>query len=215
MKTTAILGLGLAAALSASASPYLTVEVGYDFGVTSTSGAYFGDPDTGFVKVITDGSSTFVGSVELWGVSNFAGTVDDLWTGTIGPSDSVYVLSGYEGSNAGGFNGPYGDTDLGILLKINGLLDGQPLNWQAYDGNIHSGTYQTNPFGEFLDNYILQGGSSIGWDTEDDFEMSQAHALFLVIPDQVPVPEVNAPALLIGAGIAASIWNSRRRQHRA
>jgi len=46
------------------------------------------------------------------------------------------------------------------------------------DKDIHSGVPRTNPFGETLDNYILQGGSSVGFDTGDAYETTRASGPF-------------------------------------
>ena len=57
-------------------------------------------------------------------------------------------------------------------------LQSQPVVRSIFDKDIHSGVPRTNPFGETLDNYILQGGSSTGADTGDAYETTQAPGPF-------------------------------------
>jgi PEP-CTERM motif len=75
------------------------------------------------------------------------------------------------------------------------------------DRDIHSGVFQTNPFGVSLDNYILQGGDPFGRDTQDAYEVAQTPGPFQ-FSEVVPEP---ASILLITIGIAGLAVGRRFR----
>ncbi len=200
----------MALASNASASAALSVEVGYGFGGTSSSGIYTAAPDTGFVIISNTGDEAFEGSFSLTGSSGYGVfghiDVDDHTPAdfSLAPDSFWILFAGPEGSNYGGYNkcqewifgdsssgqDPTGHADSGLLLSIVGSLDGgaSSISYGIYDHEIHSGTSALSPFGVTLDNYILQGGDPYGRDTGDAFEVSQAHAFFAVDGDRTAVP---------------------------
>lgn len=216
-------------ASTAHAAPaMLSVEVGYGFGGTSSSGIYSGAPDTSFVIITNTGTDPFTGLLSLTGtagVGPFA-DVDDHSPGALAlaPGASWILLGGPEGSNMGGFNkcqlgtDPSGPADNGLLLTVTGAFaTAGPISYTIYDYEIHSGTPATNPFGVTLDNYILQGGDPFGRDTFDPFEVAQAHAFFDITGDRtaVPlpcgaVPEPASLAIYASLGLVGMAFRRRR-----
>lgn len=219
--TQKIQGLGVALLCSAAttmATPFeLSVEVGYGFGGTSSSGAYTGNPDTGFVSVKNTGTSSFSGELSLLALFGGGNRNDSSGNVTLNPGDSWLLLPGSESSNDGGFNKnqPGQDPNLapddGVKFSIVGSAGGNAINFSIFDKDIHSGTPATNPFGVTLDNYILQGGDPFGRDTGDTFEVGQAHAFFKVAGGAVGVPDAGNSLALLGGGLGALICVRRRR----
>ncbi|MCX6902292.1 MAG: HYR domain-containing protein, partial [Verrucomicrobia bacterium] len=164
----------------------LSVEVGYEAGGCGDSFLYCADLDSGFVIIKNNGPATFVGELRLDGVAGTGGDVHDT-SGpgyTLAPGDSFRLEAGPASRAQGGFNkltnvcsAGCGTPDDGLLLSISGTAAGLSLSFQILDKDIHSGTFQDNPYGVHLDNYILQGGDSCGRDTGDGFAVNQAHAL--------------------------------------
>jgi len=229
-------GIGvLAVSFSGWAAEKLTVEVGYGFVGTSSSGIYTADPDTSFVIISNTGDSHFAGSLSLTGISGYGVyghiDVDDHTPAgfSLAPGESWTLFGGPEGSNFGGYNkcqdyvlgdptsgqDPAGFPDNGLLLSIVGMLGtAGDIAYSIYDHEIHSGTPAMNPFGTTLDNYILQGGDPFGRDTEDPFEVAQAHASFDVTGsrDAVELICVPEPGAWFGAaGLVALAAVARRR----
>lgn len=206
----------LISALAAHATPYeLQVEVGYGFGGTSSSGAYSGNPDTGFVIVKNTGTSAFTGEVSLLALFNGGNRNDTSGNTTLNPGDSWVLLPGSESSNDGGFNknqagqDPNLAPDDGVKLSIVGSAGGNPINFSIFDKDIHSGTLAVNPFGVTLDNYILQGGDPFGRDTGDNYEVSQAHA-FLTLSGPTGVPDTGSSLALLGGALTSLVLWRRR-----
>lgn len=222
MKIQTIVGLGLlATALSVNAADDLAVTFGYDFGGTdSQNGLALGgfgpnsgwsaSPDAGYVIVDNLGSSPFSGTLSLLAVPNFDVDFSHSWSGVILPGGSVRFEVGYESSNTGGFGGPFGSPETGPGFTVTGLLGASPVSDTRFDVDVHSGVFRTNPFGEVLDNFILQGGSGFGFDTGDDFEVTQATATYHLTGDH-PVPEVQTYATAFGAALIGLRAIRRRR----
>jgi hypothetical protein len=225
-----LLPLALAATAShAWAAEKLSVEVGYGFVGTSSSGIYTANPDTSFVIISNTGDNRFTGSLSLTGISGYGVyghiDVDDNNSGSLSlaPGESWTLFGGPEASNYGGYNkcqtwvfgdpnsgqDPNGPPDSGLLLTITGTLGSAgSISYSIYDHEIHSGTSAVNPFGVSLDNYILQGGDPFGRDTGDAFEEAQAHAFFEVTGDRTAtalecVPECGSATLIAALSLGA------------
>jgi hypothetical protein len=144
-------------------------------------GGPVGNPDTSFVRTTNTGSSTFVGTIGFIAVAGNGAIGTASYAVTLNPGASASISFNAEASNQGGWNGPTGSTQNGAEFVINGtatLGSSQPVAFSIFDKDIHSGVFRTNPFGENLDNYILQGGSSVGSDTGDGYETTQAAGSF-------------------------------------
>ena len=108
---------------------------------------------------------------------------------TLAPGQSFAWAINSEASNQGGYNGPTGTTQPGVILTaIGSFSDGSTLNASINDSQIHSGVFATNPFGVTLDNYVLQGGDPLGRDTGDTFELAQAQGVAFLGTAPGPVP---------------------------
>lgn len=208
MKTTvsvvsAMLALSVGAT-SASASVAYSMQFRTNYAEAAPAdavGGITGQPDTGYVRFVNNGPNTFTGTFTLFGVAP-SQTIDLSFTGTLTPGASLSLVAGPESSNQGGFNKVSGAEDLGLLIGFAGTVtDGgasESVNFQAYDGAIHSGMPRMNPFGVTLDTHVLQGGDSFGRDTGDAYEESQATGVIEF--QQVPAP--GALTLLAIGGIA-------------
>ena len=202
-------GLAFVGAAQAAVVGYtLDVTTFYQFGgpvdlVAGNSGS----PDTGFFRVTNNGTTTFNGTLSLSAISGFA--VDFSTASaplTLAPGQSASISdNSSESSNQGGYGGPFGTTQLGATLSINGTMnlgiDTELIALSISDSNVHSGVFQTNPFGVSLDNYVFQGGDPIGRDTGDGFEVGQAPGNFEFFEASGRVPEPGSLALF-GLGLA-------------
>jgi hypothetical protein len=204
--------IGSASAANAALIYQMDVTTFYQFGAPAGAAGYGGNPDTSFVTFTNSGPSTFVGTVGDTAVSQFAGDFSQSFNVTLASGASFTFGTSPESSNVGGFNGPFGSPQPGILLLINGLFGATSANLSVSDSNIHSGVFATNPFGVTLDNYVLQGGDPLGRDTGDGFEIPQAPGHFtfsLSSRGGVPEPATWAMMLVGFFGVGATV---RRRR---
>jgi hypothetical protein len=141
-----------------------------------------GGPDTGFVRITNNGASTFVGNIGFNAITGGGTNQSSSYAVTLNPGFNVAISIDSESSNVGGFNGPTGTTQPGAEFFMKGTVslgsDSQAVSLSIFDKDIHSGVFRTNPFGVNLDNYILQGGDSLGRDTGDGFETTQTSGKF-------------------------------------
>lgn len=197
----AFFALGFSAVSFANAGYSLEFVTDYRYG----SGGRF---DSGFATLVNTGTSSYTGKFGAYGVAATGDIVDQLTSITLNPGDSVELLmitnSGYaESSNLGGFGKNVGGPDKGIMLYAQGVASDNcgrtRVDYYAFDSNIHSGVPRVNPFGDTVDSYVLQGGDSMGRDTQDGFETTQAdgHLSFSAKASCVPAPGA-AISMLIG-----------------
>jgi hypothetical protein len=198
---------------------------GYTFDVTTTYQGgcgpgidlgLCGGPDTGFLTLKNNGSTSFSGTITLSGVAP-GQTINLVDVAGLGSGVQVVFGAGPESSNMGGFNKVGGGSpDNGLKLEINGTVTNgaitELVDLIVFDKDIHSGVSRTNPFGVILDNYVLQGGDPFGRDTTDGYEETQAdgHFEFFESPGTPAVPEP-ASLFLFGTGLAVCLGILRRR----
>lgn len=206
-------GTALLAASSAALAQVayeLRATAFYQFGAPSDLIAGpAGAPDTSFLRFENLGPSRFTGTFSLSGIdANNNAYITQFVATDFGPGSLGSLSLTNESSNFGGFNKRANLPDLGMLVRFVGTVtDGvntEAIDLTVYDKDIHSGIFKTNPFGETLDNYILQGGDSLGRDTGDDFEVGQAPGEY--VWKQVPAPGATA---LLSLGMLAA---ARRRR---
>jgi len=189
MMVLAVLAVPFVFVASALAAvPYhFTGTALYQFGGPPAADFHFGPaggPDTSFVVITNNGSSTFTGNIGFNAISSGGVDFSASYAVTLAPGKSASVSINDEGSNQGGYNGPFGGptAQQGAEFFMDGTVtlgaDTDPLVRRILDRDIHSHVFATNPFGVTLDNYILQGGDPFGRDTGDAFEVGQAHATF-------------------------------------
>ena len=119
------------------------------------------------------------------------------------PGDVVYLASGPEGSNQGGF-GPNG-----LEFQAVGAFNGSGVNLSVFDSQIHSGVFRTSPCdGISTDAFVLQGGSPNGCDNGDAFETTQAPGNFSFVQAGTPEP---GSLMLLGTGIVGVFGAIRRK----
>ena len=90
----------------------------YQFGGCNTSGTICANPDTGFLTVTNNGTSSFAGTITLSGNSSIGGPpycapggmALDTWTAGLAPGASVTLALSPDSSNCGGFNAPQTQT---------------------------------------------------------------------------------------------------------
>jgi hypothetical protein len=160
----------------------------YQFGGPPTADFHFGAdaaPDTGFIVITNNGTSTFAGTIGFNAIDGNGGDQSASYAVTLTPGQSATVTINGDSSNFCGYNGPCGDLSTpqqGAEFVMVGTVtlgaNSAPVSLSIFDKDIHSGVFQTNPFGVSLDNYIMQGGDPFGRDTFDDFEVSQAPGHF-------------------------------------
>jgi hypothetical protein len=203
------LGLLSASAYAGPLGYTLDVTTHYQFGTPAGAMTPFGggSPDSGTFTVTNNGTTTFTGMVSDVAVSNFSGDYS-FATGalTLNPGDSVSIMVNAESSNQGGYNGPFGTVQPGVIVKIDGLINGtEAVDLAVADADIHSGVPRVNPFGLLVDSYVLQGGEPLGRDTGDDFEVTQADGHFRFFEEGSAVPSPAAVwgglSLLGGLGV--------------
>ena len=192
MMVLAVLAMSLVFVTSGSAAvpvPYHFNGIAlYQFGGPPTADFHFGpdgDPDTSFVVITNNGSSTFAGIIGFNAISPCFGDFSASYVVTLAPGKSASVSINNEASNFCGYNGPVDaapTAQQGAEFFMDGTVtlgaDTDPLVRRILDRDIHSHVFATNPFGVTLDNYILQGGDPFGRDTGDDFEVAQTPATF-------------------------------------
>lgn len=198
------------------------VTTNYQFGCASGITAGHGDcgsPDTGFLTLQNNGTTTFTGTITFSGTAGNGQVINLADSAGLGLGAQVVFGAGPESSNTGGWNKAGGSNpDNGLMLEINGTVtDGsgiEAIDLIVFDKDIHSGVPRTNPFGVVLDNYVLQGGDPFGRDTGDDYETTQAngHFQFAERISTGPVPEPGS-IILLGTtlsmlGLAA--WRRKR-----
>jgi hypothetical protein len=141
-----------------------------------------GLPDTGWVRVTNNGTSTFTGTIGFHAIACTGIDFSDSFSVTLNPGDHYSFSFSHESSDFGGFNGLCNATQDGAEFFMDGTVslgaDTESVNLSIFDKDIHSNAPRTNPFGVTLDNYILQGGDPFGRDTGDDFEETQAPGPF-------------------------------------
>jgi hypothetical protein len=186
------------------------VTTHYQFGCPGGAAGFCGSPDTSFVTVTNNGPTALNGGIADVAMSQLSGDFSQNFSLTLNPGDSFTFGTSPESSNVGGFNGPSGSPQPGIEIDIFGTVGSTPILLSVNDSEIHSGVFQTNPFGVTLDNYVLQGGDPLGRDTGDGFEVGQAdgHFEFLLSSKSVPEPATWTMMIIGMFGLGAAL---RRR----
>lgn len=197
-------GAGLAFTTAAQAGTVgytFDVTTHYQFGGCNTNGTICASPDTGFLTVVNNGTSTFSGTISLSGTSPGCGSALDTFTGTFAAGASWTFALSTDSSNCGGWNNPNG-----ALFNMTGAVTGvgsEAVNLSVNDGQIHSGVFQTSPCdGILTDAFVLNGGSPTGCDNNDPYETSQADGHYEFFEASVSTPEPSS-AMLLGTVVGA------------
>jgi hypothetical protein len=202
--------LAMAGAANAGIIYKIDITTHYQFGGCGDSGSPCANPDTGFVTFTNNGPGPFAGS---FGITAVAGDTTD-WSqangGGLAAGASYTFAVADESSNRGGFNGPTGTVQPGVTMFLNGNFGSHAVTLSVNDADVHSGVPRTNPFGDTLDSYVLQGGDDLGRDTGDAFETSQADGHFEFIARGVPEPATWGMMLLGLGGLGAAMRMRRR-----
>src|SRR5262245_17489017 len=156
------------ASASAAVPYHFTGTALYQFGGPPAATFHFGPngaPDTSFLVIKNDGTSTFTGNIGFNAVSPCFGSFSSPHAVTLAPGQSASVSINNEASNFCGYNGPFNaapTAQQGAEFFMSGTVtlgvNTEPLERRILDRDIHSHVFKTNPFGVNLDNYILQGG---------------------------------------------------------
>ena len=219
-------GVGLTTGAAHAQVGYtLDVTTHYQFGSPGpTLNNVTGGPDTGFFQIMNNGTTTFMGSIGDVAVSNFGGDVSFTSAPlTLAPGASAWVGIGpaggsFDSSNVGGYNGPFGSSQPGVLINLMGTVtDGvntEGVSLSVHDSDIHSGVIRSAN-GHPSDSYVLQGGDPTGGDTGDGFETTQADGHFEFFEAPAPASATPLPAsawggLALLSGLAASRVLRRR-----
>lgn len=198
----AALALVCTPATFASVSYDMVLQTNYQFGGCDYNGIC-ANPDTGFLTITNAGPSTFTGSLTLQNIGG-ATLFNQIASIVMAPGDTVYLASGPEGSNQGGF-GPDG-----LQFTVQGDFNGLGVNLSVYDSGIHSGVFRVSPCdGISTDAYVLQGGSPTGCDNGDGFETSQAPGNYS-FTGGTATPESNS-LMLLGSGALGLAGILRRK----
>ncbi len=213
-----VLAVLLSAAVGHAAVGY-TLDVTTEYLTSPPGGATFlgcclANPDTAFVVITNSGSTTFTGTIGATAISGGGVDFSQAFPGqTLAPGDSVSFSVNDESSNQGGYGGPTGTLQTGISIFLNGLINGsEAVNLSVNDADIHSGVPQVDPLGNTTDSYVIQGGDPFGFDTGDDFELSQAFGHFQFFEASAAVPEPGSIALL--GTVAALLFGAGRKRLR-
>lgn len=173
-----LLFAGTATAASADSEsvyvPYLfNGEAAYIFGNPSDllPGSPGASPDTGYVRITNNGTSTFTGSIGFTAWSPCVGDRSRYYSVTLAPGDHVSVQVTSESSNDGGFNGTFcndmSTPQLGAQFTMTGTVTlgsaSASVDLSIYDRDM---------------NYILQGASPYGQDLGDPVEVAQPTQYF-------------------------------------
>ena len=205
--------LASAGAANASLLYQLDITTTYSGGYQGPSATFLGvdeaSPDTGYITFTNSGTTQFVGTVGDIAVAPGPTNYSKSFLVTLNAGASVAFSVNSESSNVGGF----GLT--GATIFANGVWDGvTSRNLSVDDIDVHSGVFRTNPFGVTLDNFVLEGGDSLGRDTGDAFEETQAAGHFRFAergPDSgAPEPATWAMMLMGFLGAGASLRSARR-----
>ena len=178
----------LVAGASAQVPYHFTGTALYQFGGPPAATFHFGpngNPDTSFVVITNDGTSTFSGNIGFNAVSGCGTDFSSSHAVTLAPGQSASVSINDEASNQCGYNGPFDSAPTaqqGAEFFMSGTVtlgvNSEAIVRKILDRDIHSHVFADNGLGVVLDNYILQGGDPFGRDTGDDVEVAQAHATF-------------------------------------
>src|SRR5215470_15041265 len=106
------------------ANPGYTLDITtfYQFGAPpGVLNGIVGNPDTSFFTVTNNGTTSFTRTIGDVAVSNSGGDWSFTYSLTLAPGASATFGTSPESSNVGGFNGPFGSPQPGIIIDINGL----------------------------------------------------------------------------------------------
>jgi len=162
------------------------------------------ESDTGYLQIANTGQTTFTGIVGTIAVSADAGDLSfTSYRLILRPGASVSLAIPDDASDVGGFNGPAYQLRPGVEITLNGTvsngLSEETLNLLVADANIHSGVPRTDSHGLTSDSFFLQGGDPWGFDTGDDYELTQADGTYVFFQ---AVPEPASISLLAAALLA-------------
>jgi hypothetical protein len=182
--------IGTGAAEAAALGYTFDVTTFYQFGGSNSAGTITASPDTGFLTVTNNGTTTFTGTLTLSGTSPIAGApfcpplvggvgvANDSFTGTLAPGDSRTFALSPDSSNCGGFNNPNG-ANFSMAGTVTLGLNTEAVSLSVDDSGIHSGVPRTSLCDSVsTDAFVLQGGSPTGCDNGDDFETTQTPGAF-------------------------------------
>jgi hypothetical protein len=215
LKWIGVSGLAIIAAMGAvsgaRADTLIDFTTFYQFGCPAGASGYCGSPDTSFVTITNEATSTdtFTGTISDFALAANGTDYSLVFNGvTLAPGQSFTFGTSPESSNVGGFGGPTGTVQPGIFIDVSGAFNGPGGNFatslSAFDSTIHSGVVRDGGCGP-TDAYVLQGGCPTGFDTGDGFETTQANGF-----KQFDLPDLNrgVPGPIAGAGLPGLIFAS-------